>query len=137
MELIRKKEDELFKRWREHIKCNDQTFFVQDGALNPELYQGSSLKICSVLKETPIDGDSKTGYHFGDGFQNKLREKGIEYYKTNNKRVLNVLAKRISLIRRVIEGENNFDRHYPEKCVNEFLGWLEFYSIFKHNHKLV
>jgi len=109
MELIRKKEDELFKRWREHIKCNDQTFFVQDGALNPELYQGSSLKICSVLKETPIDGESHTGYHFGDGFQKKLREEGIEYYKTNNKRVLNVLAKRISLIRRVIQGENNFD----------------------------
>lgn len=108
MELIRKKEDELFKRWREHIKCNDQTFFVQDGALNPELYQGSSLKICSVLKEVPFDHTASRGYNFPDGFKKKIQNHGVDFYR-KGKGTLKVLANRISLIRRVIEGENNFD----------------------------
>lgn len=28
-------------------------------------------------------------------------------------------------------------RHYPAKCVNSFLDCLDFYTVFKHNHKLI
>jgi hypothetical protein len=45
---IRVKENELFQRWRTHSWVNENTFFVQDGTLDPEPYLKSKIKVCSV-----------------------------------------------------------------------------------------
>jgi|GEM_PF-2473153 len=127
MHQIRKMEDDLFRRWKAHINADDQTFFVQDGALDPEAYQNSSLKICSVLKETPIDNTADPkGYHFGEGVERKIIAKGTNYYLTDSKTALNVLAKRILIIRKITNVSNE---------INLLTSLLEsaYVNIKKHN----
>jgi len=98
---IREKENELFQRWRTHSRTNENTFFVEDGTLDPEAYLNSKVKICSVLKETPFDFESGKGYVFGDGFLLKLEKYGSGYYQ-KNKGTLSVLSKRITLIKNTL-----------------------------------
>lgn len=94
---IREKENELFKRWKEHSGADNNTFFVQDGTLDPVAYSKAKIKICSILKETPVDSESEKGYVFGEGYLLKIENFGNEYYK-KNKGTLSVLSKRIALI---------------------------------------
>lgn len=98
---IREKENKLFQRWRTHSGVNENTFFVQDGTLDPEAYLKSKIKVCSVLKETPFDKTANKGYVFGDGFLKRLIEKGPGVYQ-EKKGTLSVLSKRIALIKNTL-----------------------------------
>lgn len=108
MNDLRIKENELFERWKAHASADKNTFFVQDGALDNGAYVNSKLKICSILKEVPFDSTAETGYHFGDGFLDKLKILGPKNYE-KGKGTLTVLAKRIKLIREVLFEENQND----------------------------
>lgn len=94
---IRDKENELFKRWKIHAGADTNTFFVQDGTLDPEAYVNSKPKICSILKETPHDDTANTGYVFGEGFIDSLNEKGTIAF-LSKKGTLSVLSRRIAMI---------------------------------------
>lgn len=102
---IRQKENELFGKWRIHANATENTFFVQDGTLDPEAYSNSKLKICSVLKETPFDRSAERGYVFGDGFMKGINENGKSAFLVK-KGTLSILARRIALI---------FDTFYPNE----------------------
>jgi hypothetical protein len=101
MNDLRKKENELFERWKLHSEADENTFFVQDGTLDPEAYLNSKLKVCSVLKETPFDRTAHKGYVFGDSVLKELNEKGSGAYQ-NKKGTLSVLSKRIALIKNTL-----------------------------------
>ncbi|MDO8969022.1 hypothetical protein [Algoriphagus sp.] len=65
--------------------------------MDPEAYLKAKIKICSILKETPVDRESEKGYVFGEGFLRKIEKFGNEYYK-KSKGTLSVLSRRIALI---------------------------------------
>lgn len=94
---IRDKENELFKRWRFHAGADANTFFVQDGTLDPEAYVNSKPKICSILKETPYDSTAHQGYVFGSAFIDSVEKNGSSEF-LKKKGTLSILAKRIAVI---------------------------------------
>jgi hypothetical protein len=105
---IREKENELFKRWREHSGTDENTFFVQDGTLDHVAYSNAKIKICSVLKEVPFDQTAFKGYVFGDGFLKGLTENGPGAYQ-KKKGTLSILAIRIAIILNALDKNQEHD----------------------------
>jgi hypothetical protein len=103
MNAIRQWERALFKKWRKHVAADENLFFVEDGALDPEAYTDATLKICLFLKEVPFDGTAASGYIFRERFLREVEETGEEEYLENGG-TLSILAKRIEVIRYVFEG---------------------------------
>ncbi len=108
---IRDKENELFKRWRFHAGADANTFFVQDGTLDPEAYVNSKPKICSILKETPYDSTASINIEkvtaeicipsisksFTSAFIDSVEKNGSSEF-LKKKGTLSILAKRIAVI---------------------------------------
>ncbi|MFN4000326.1 hypothetical protein [Algoriphagus sp.] len=105
---IREKENELFKRWREHSGADENTFFVQDGTLDHVAYSKAKIKICSVLKEVPFDQTAYKGHVFGEGFLKGLAENGPGAYQ-KKKGTLSILATRIALILNSLDKNQEHD----------------------------
>jgi len=103
MYAIRKRERDLFIKWRKHVAADANMFFVEDGILDPESYIHSDLKICLFLKEVPFDETAPSGYVFGEEFLREVEETGEDEY-LQKKGTLSIMAKRIEIIRYVFEG---------------------------------
>jgi hypothetical protein len=101
MESIRKKEDELFKRWKEHLINEEITFFVQDGTLDPESFTKSNVKICSILKEVP---DDKSGFYIFD--ISKRIEMGNGKFFLKKMDTLRNISRWTTLIKEILFNDN-------------------------------
>ncbi|WP_373521718.1 hypothetical protein [Aquiflexum sp.] len=105
MNTLREKEDQFFIDWKNEVEVNGKTFFVQDGTIDSSKYENSTLKIMSLMKETPFDSTASHGYVFGDGVSNQVKNKGRFHFR-KGRDAIRILTGRLSCIREILEKNN-------------------------------
>lgn len=108
MGTLEKKQRKFFDDWKSELQSQGQTFFVEDGAFDPDKYEYSEVKILALMKELP---SQEFGFVFGEGVRNNLVNKGrFEFVKRD---ALRKIAGRIACVREVIE-KNNQNFNYSD-----------------------